>query len=156
MSYDEHLISMAGGDGDVLDQIQKRADAATPGPWKADGETRGDCVVWGPNGRFLMNQQAEPHWIEYPGEKRSVSFDVDRRDGEFIAHAREDIPALLAMVREQRAALEQVKVLADKWRYKGEFGWGAWQEGEGPDPEGYALDHAAWEIYAALTPADPS
>jgi len=108
MSYDEHLISMAGGDGDVLDQIQKRADAATPGPWKADGETRGDCVVWGPNGRFLMNQQAEPHWIEYPGEKRSVSFDVDRRDGEFIAHARTDIPALLAMVREQRARLDAI------------------------------------------------
>lgn len=25
-SYDEHLISMAGGDGDPLDQIRRRAD----------------------------------------------------------------------------------------------------------------------------------
>ena len=110
MSYDEHLISMAGGDGevDVLGEIEARVNAATPGPWKGDTGTRGDCVVWGPNGRFLMNMQAEPHWLEYPGEKRMVSFDVDRRDAEFIAHAREDIPALLAMVREQRAVIAKV------------------------------------------------
>ena len=113
--YSEHLISMAGGDGevDVLGEIEARVNAATPGPWKGDTGTRGDCVVWGPNGRFLMNMQAEPHWLEYSGEKRMVSFDVDRRDAEFIAHARTDIPALLAMVREQRAVIERVKALVE-------------------------------------------
>jgi len=124
MSYDEHLISMAGGDGDTtadqLAAIEARTDSATPGPWEADTGTRGDCVVWGPNGRFLMNAQAEPHWIEYPGEKRSVSFDVDRRDAEFIAHARTDVPALLAMVREQRAKLDRVLKLA---HWAGKQGW---------------------------------
>ena len=119
-SYDEHLISMAGGDGDPLDAIQRRADKATPGPWKADTGTRGDCVVWGPNGRFLMNMQAEPHWIEYEGEKRSVSFDVDARDAEFIANARTDIPALLALVHSQQATIDRVLNLANS---SGRCGW---------------------------------
>jgi len=98
-----------------LDQIKARLQAATPGPWEADTGVRGDCVVWGPNGRFLMNAQAEPHWIEYPGEKRSVSFDVDRRDAEFIAHARTDVPALLALVRAQQAKLDAAADLISEW-----------------------------------------
>jgi len=94
-----------------LDAIQARATEATPGPWKPDTGVRGDCVVWGPNGRFLMNMQAEPHWIEYPGEKRSVSFDVDARDARFIAAAREDVPFLLDLARKQQAALDAVREL---------------------------------------------
>jgi hypothetical protein len=62
-----------------------------------------------------------------------------------------DRDALLAMVREQRAVIERVEALAEKWRYKGEFGWGAWQEGHGPDPEGFVLDHVSSEIRTALT-----
>lgn len=46
--------------------------------------------------------------------------------------------------------------LAETWRYKGEFGWGAWQEGEGPDPEGYVLDRAAAALRAALTTPAPT
>ena len=79
-----------------LAPIRERLAAATPGPWKADTVVRGDCVVWGPNGRFLMNAQAEPHWLEYPGEKRYVAFDVDKRDVQFIANARTDTARLLA------------------------------------------------------------
>lgn len=82
-----------------LDEIQERWGEATPGPWVADVGVRGDCVVWGPNGRFLMNAQAEPHWREYPGETRSVAFDVDRRDVTAIAHARMDVPALVSALR---------------------------------------------------------
>ncbi len=51
------------------------------------------------------------------------------------------------------AAIEAVEALAEEWRYKGEFGWGAWQEGQGPDPEGAALDHASSAIRAALAAA---
>jgi len=46
-----------------------------------------------------MNMQSEPHWLQYPGETRLVSFDVDRRDAEFIAAAREDVSYLLAELR---------------------------------------------------------
>lgn len=39
--------------------------------------------------------------------------------------------------------LMRVEALADQWRYKGEFGWGPWQEGYGPNPEGSLLDDLA-------------
>ena len=52
------------------------------------------------------------------------------------------------------AAVERVRALAEDWRYKGEFGWGAWQEGYGPDQEGLALDDAATKILCALDGAD--
>lgn len=48
------------------------------------------------------------------------------------------------------AQVARVEALADEWRYKGEFGWGPWQSGEGPDPEGYVLDHCASALRAAL------
>ena len=93
-----------------VDDIRERAEAATPGPWEPDTAVRGDCVVWGPNGQFLANHQSEPHWLpDAKGRNRQVAFDVDRRDCEFIAHAREDIPYLLAEVER----LEREK--ADVW-----------------------------------------
>jgi hypothetical protein len=51
------------------------------------------------------------------------------------------------------AAIDGVVALAEKWRYKGEFGWGAWQEGHGPDETGTALDHASSELIAAVVAA---
>lgn len=51
------------------------------------------------------------------------------------------------------AQVARVEKLAEEWRYKGQFGWGPWQIGEGPDPEGYVMDHCASALRAAL--ADP-
>lgn len=48
------------------------------------------------------------------------------------------------------AALDAALALAEEWRYKGEFGWGAWQEGQGPDPEGHVLDGASADLRAAI------
>jgi len=103
MSYDEHLISMAGGDGDVLDQIQRRADAATEGPWEAADSTK-------------IDEDGAPIHCEvnvWSGAGDYISTVPEGFDGnaEFIAHARTDIPALLAMVREQRAVIERAKAL---------------------------------------------
>lgn len=79
--------------------IVQREGEATPGPWIADTEQRGDCVVWGPDGKFIANMGTAPHWVvSESGERRAVVFDVDRRDAEFIAHARKDVPLLLAML----------------------------------------------------------
>lgn len=51
------------------------------------------------------------------------------------------------------AALEAALALAEQWRYKGEHGWGVWQEGHGPDPEGYIIDGASADLRAAISDA---
>lgn len=48
-------------------------------------------------------------------------------------------------------ALRGVLELAEEWKYKGEFGWGAWQEGYGPGPEGHILDSVAHELVDVIT-----
>jgi len=118
--YSEHLISMAGGDGeaDVLGEIEARANAATPGPWAWEGES-GDSWPQSDNSLVTAYVPDGREWPEsilsgwgYDASGISVEKDAD---GEFIAHARTDIPALLAMVREQRAVIERVEAVADKW-----------------------------------------
>jgi len=76
MSYDEHLISMAGGDGDSTVDHLAAIDAR-----------RADCQTY----NFGM------------------------RNADKLAH--EDVPALLALVREQQAKLDRVGALADKYPY---------------------------------------
>lgn len=77
-----------------LDAIRARMEAATPGPWEAwtavccpdcgwvDGPKRTVCPV-------------------YEGTKRTHTLDAN--DAEFIASAREDVPALLAEVERLQA-----------------------------------------------------
>lgn len=65
-----------------------------------------------------------------------------------VTGERDRARGLAARLEEQ---LARVEALAEEWRYKGEFGWGAWQEGYGPDPEGMVLDDAATRLRAALT-----
>ena len=52
------------------------------------------------------------------------------------------------------AQVARVEALAEDWRYKGQFGWGPWQIGEGPDPEGYVMDHCASALRAALADSE--
>ena len=93
-----------------LEEIRKRVEAATPGPWevedyRCDGDWRSTGNVWARN---------KGHY--HPGTKvcevncHSMSSISDPRDiGEFegnsafIAHARDDIPFLLAEVERLRA-----------------------------------------------------
>lgn len=80
-----------------LDAIRARVEAATPGPWEAgtafccpdcgwvDGPKRTVCPV-------------------YEGTKRTHTLDAN--DAEFIAAAREDVPALLAEVERLNTEIE--------------------------------------------------
>ena len=122
----------------ILDEIQARADAATEGPWAVEVDDDGfdgasvlldDGVGWGT--AYICQDM-------HQGESEGVA------DAEFISHAREDVPKLVA-------ALRAVEVLAEQWRYKGEFGWGAWQEGHGPSPEGATYDDASAAIRGAIS-----
>lgn len=86
-----------------LDAIRGRANAATRGPWEAD-----EWEIYG---------ESRTVWI---GETCSADdLPQSRANGEFIAHAREDVPALLDKINEQKTtidwAMETIK------RLKGEL-----------------------------------
>lgn len=125
-----------------LEQIKKRADAATPGPWFWDTNRRfhvtmlkapqdgGTCVMdfvrWGMNGaqpRFNDTQKI------FGGILRTMEeYDRDQNrenpNAAFIAHAREDIPALLAEIERLNTALkaaDQVCEAIDSYMKNGEF-----------------------------------
>ena len=115
----------------LLEPIQNRLNSATPGPWDWD-HSNPRRVLEGRGGEQILACAA----LLYP----------EKMNQEFIAAAPTDQARLLA-------AVQAVMALAEEWRYKGEFGWGAWQEGHGPDPEGAALDHASSAIRSAVEAA---
>ena len=108
---------------DELDAIFKRATHATPGPWLADdgvedwiGQSKRHVGVYV---RFYQRNETLNHVafvdarrVGHPnGSVRPV------RDAEFIAHAREDVPALVAEVHRLQAKLK----LWEAWREFIEF-----------------------------------
>ena len=126
----------------MLGDIKRRLAAATPGPWEHEEEGNMGCgEVFTANPDLYGGNIAAPSGDLYPRSGYSPKDDMV-----FIANAPTDIARLVA-------ALEAVQKLAEEWRYKGEFGWGAWQEGYGPDPEGYVLDHASTDILNAINEA---
>jgi len=78
--------------------IEARANAATPGPWKKrwDGNT------------LLVESVHNDHWRELICETGDSSDHTDNTV--FIAHAREDVPALLAHIRELQEAMRWRRV----------------------------------------------
>ncbi|GAA1406191.1 hypothetical protein GCM10009639_53730 [Kitasatospora putterlickiae] len=77
-----------------LDAVRRRADAATPGPWHIE-EDRHDLVrrVTDTSGTLDIN-------LGYLGNRTLA-------DAEFIAHARTDLPALMARQDYLRAAINE-------------------------------------------------
>ena len=79
-----------------LDAIRARCDAATPGPWRVDGSTYDEGC----------NEHLAPYGLEGPNERLIWSSGggeyshPDMGTAQFIAHARADIPALLAYIEE--------------------------------------------------------
>jgi hypothetical protein len=89
---------------------------------------------------------------EGPNVRHVVRWRCDACDG--IHYSDSALANLRAELAAQAEQIAKVRALAEGWRYKGEFGWGAWQEGHGPDHEGWVLDQAASEIRAALDGAE--
>ena len=69
-----------------LDAIEARASGATPGPWLTDG-----LAQCGPSDTLAIYPKEDSGAIAYVQPLWA--------DAEFIAHAREDVPVLLARVR---------------------------------------------------------
>lgn len=88
-----------------LEEIQARADAATEGPWFHVKSL--DHIFGGIN---TSGVDTDPH-------DGSTAYVVDHhrcldaQDADFIAHAREDVPALIDFVKEQRLIVG----LVDMW-----------------------------------------
>jgi hypothetical protein len=88
-----------------LDIIQARADAATEGPWawEATGEKDNSWAVG-----LIQDDDGEPIEGENePGDNIVIEgicegIDAHIPDAEFIAHARQDVPALVAELRAAR------------------------------------------------------
>lgn len=100
-----------------VEGIKARADAATPGPWEAFGKAvaapiadgRCNCAGGIPESSYVH----EPHCGLEP-----LILDVSLADAEFIAHARQDVPALLDRIAEleaERDAMRPVVENAKTW-----------------------------------------
>jgi hypothetical protein len=88
-----------------LEEIRARAAAATPGPWHSN--TR-----W--HKRYAVGV-IEPDGSEAILTSLNDYFTNFAANGDFIAHAREDIPYLLAKLKECEEALERI--------YRAPFGY---------------------------------
>jgi len=93
-----------------LDAIKARADAATPGPWYRVGPPWNRGAPWvnagsedPHHGRFLCDLDAEMAGVDRDDDEPSNEV----ADAEFIAHARTDVPALLARIAELEAERDQ-------------------------------------------------
>jgi hypothetical protein len=103
------------GEGDPMsdrtDKIRERAEKATPGPWRHEDDHEGSTMG------FVGAQHPE-----YPTITTRI-FDVcgdsgqAYEDAQFIAHARTDIPYLLAEVSSLESQLKQAQEELAKWKY---------------------------------------
>ncbi len=99
-----------------LDAIEARAEAATPGPWTA--RLRDD--MWEINDGSGSNfvSIVESCWLPDDCDAGQYGGIPDVDDARFIAHARTDVPALVAELRAAREVVEaaqafQIVSLAD-------------------------------------------
>lgn len=74
---------------DRLAEIEARANAATPGPW----ETSAVLTLSGRRYDSVTGTDVEYDVCEFPRSPSGIE------DGEFIAAARQDVPALVAALR---------------------------------------------------------
>ncbi|QIC06154.1 hypothetical protein GOP56_11370 [Brevibacillus sp. 7WMA2] len=78
--------------------IRKRAEDATVGSWRFCGDKFGDLIVYSPEIRGFRNNGGEIAVLMYGSDE----------DAEFIAHAREDIPKLLAEIERLRCETGEI------------------------------------------------
>lgn len=103
-----------------LDAITARAEAATEGPWyHSPGRSGGDgqFAFLGKSAGFVQTRAViEPTGVRHDPDQFGspcIAEPLRDADADFIAYAREDVPALVAEVRELRA-----------WRFTVAFGLG--------------------------------
>lgn len=91
-----------------LEAIEARANAATPGPW----ERWPDDVDGGDGWALVSDADGEPVVGAHPCPLEQCA-DAEA-DYAFIAHARSDVPALIAEVRRLRSERDALRVRLDQ------------------------------------------
>ena len=126
-------------------EVRAALAKATPGAWEASTSeaTMNDRNEW-------TFRRMGPRIV--PMHFRAV---MQSADASLIAAAPAWLAELCDRLEDAETKLAAVRGLAESWRYKGEFGWGPWQEGNGPDFEGQVLDYAACAILRALDGEQP-
>lgn len=84
-----------------LEAMEKRCEAATKGPWewfKNQVHPDGTVGVWGPDGDEICACWGNLAYSTEPTD-----------DADFIAHARSDVPALIAALREARKERDEAE-----------------------------------------------
>lgn len=92
--------------------IRRRVEAATPGPWEVES-WRDD--EYGPTEQYVGMRMAPEGWWDIDSTMLTPG------DAEFIAHARTDIPTLLATFDQLRERLAQAEAERDGARKLGAF-----------------------------------
>jgi len=108
-----------------LEEIEKRASKATPGPWRY-GESRDEQWV-----ESSLPPNVPHHLIvydEYIGEPDQEVWKQTANDLSFIAHAREDVPWLCSLMRKLLAIAEAACPFADERRWEDGIYFGTWEE----------------------------
>lgn len=99
-----------------LEPIKARYAAASKGPWRsmhAGNSTMEDGLLDHIAEVEGLQRPWEPTWVGWKAAKNHFKSFFRVRDAEFIAHAREDIPALLAEVAALRASASQPHPVAN-------------------------------------------
>jgi hypothetical protein len=97
-----------------LDAIERRANAATPGPWTYhDGCGYVEVPPCGAI-EFKPGWERSVHFLARVHNNHVEGEDGLGFDGAFIAHARTDVPALVARVRELEAECERTRIFGSR------------------------------------------
>jgi hypothetical protein len=97
-----------------LDEIEARANAATPGPWTYhDGCGYVEVPPCGAI-EFKPGWERSVHFLARVHNNHVEGEDGLGFDGAFIANARTDVPALVARVRELEAECERTRIFGSR------------------------------------------
>jgi hypothetical protein len=132
-----------------LDAVQARTDAATEGPWAWEmvGEKDNDWAIG-----HVIDEDDQPISGQLETGQGVVvdavcenGIDSSPADAAFIAHARTDVPALVAELRVARTFRDDVHSALQPGRWRGYDG-----------PDGVSKDEVIADIVAALERHDQS
>jgi len=89
-----------------LEAIEAREKAATPGPWKKASLSEDYGAGYGMTTFFV--KQPDGNLYRIGSADTSKKYIEENNNAEFVAHSRQDVPALIAEVKRLSAELEHL------------------------------------------------